>query len=163
MSEQTQSSITYDERAPYMINWQTCVDIEFGGYDHVSKSALDSLHYRTYPAHGAGYIHYPSPGDTVPGSDKGLLEGSTPSPQFRSWDENQVWIGRRICVLHGRQAQGGPGIPYQIQWYCSLLTRVQHYYPKWVNNGLHGEQTPLKNIKHKQDYFPHILTTSQVV
>ncbi|KAJ3892407.1 hypothetical protein GG344DRAFT_76004 [Lentinula edodes] len=86
MSEPTQSSITYDERAPYMTNRQTCVDaeFEFGGYDRVSKSAPESLHYPTYPAHGAGYIRYSSPGDTLPDSDKGLLEGSTPSPQFRS-------------------------------------------------------------------------------
>ncbi|KAJ3911392.1 hypothetical protein F5877DRAFT_73217 [Lentinula edodes] len=88
MSEPTQSSMSYDERAPYMTNGQTCVDaeFEFGGYDRVSKSAPESLRYPTYPVHGAGYIRYSSPGDTLPGSDKGLglLEGSTPSPQFRS-------------------------------------------------------------------------------
>ncbi|KAH7873910.1 uncharacterized protein C8R40DRAFT_1171832 [Lentinula edodes] len=86
MSEPTQSSISYDERAPYMTNRQTCVDaeFEFGGCDRVSKSAPESLHYPTYPAHGAGCIRYSSSGDMLPGSDKGLLEGSTPSPQFRS-------------------------------------------------------------------------------
>ncbi|KAJ3846343.1 hypothetical protein EV368DRAFT_89185 [Lentinula lateritia] len=83
MSEPTQSSINYDERASYMTNRQTYVDTEFSGYDRVSKSAPDSLHY-PYPAHGTGYIRYSSPGDALPGSDKGLLEGSMSSPQFRT-------------------------------------------------------------------------------
>ncbi|KAJ3912423.1 hypothetical protein F5877DRAFT_84823 [Lentinula edodes] len=86
MSEPTQLLISYDERAPYMTNRQTWVDaeFEFGGYDRGSKSAPKSLHHPTYPVHGAGYIRYFSPGDTLPGSDKGLVEGSTPSPQFWS-------------------------------------------------------------------------------
>ncbi|KAJ3929732.1 MAG: hypothetical protein NXY57DRAFT_388543 [Lentinula lateritia] len=50
ISEPIQPSITYDERAHYITNRQTCVDaeFEFGGYDRVSKSAPESLHYPTY-------------------------------------------------------------------------------------------------------------------